>query len=55
MIVLHVDDLLIFKSRNQINEVKMKPFELFEMKDLSRASFILGIQIKRDSKKMQLH
>ena len=51
IIALYVDDLLILsKSMTNINAVKKQLFKRFNMKDEGKASFILGIRIRRDAK-----
>jgi len=49
IIGLYVDDLiLISNSLKELNAIKCQLAELFEMKDLGEARFILGIKIDRD-------
>ena len=49
---LYVDDLLIFsQSTENISKMKKQLFEKFRMKDMGKASFILGIRIRRDKAK----
>ena len=51
IIALYVDDLLIFsKSISAINTVKAQLFKEYKIKDNGKASFILGIRIRRDAK-----
>ena len=46
-----MDDILIFaKSLTTINAVKAELHKEYKMKDIGRASFILGIRIRRDVK-----
>ena len=52
ILALYVDDLLIFlQSTEKINTVKRLLFEKFSMKDMGKASFILGIRIRCDREK----
>jgi hypothetical protein len=47
--VLYVDDmLLVGNNMDVIMEVKSQLSSKFDMKDLSPANFILGMEIKRD-------
>ena len=51
IIALYVDDILIFaKSLTTINAVKAELHKEYKMKDIGKASFILGIRIRRDVK-----
>ena len=48
-LLLYVDDMLIAaKSMSEVNKLKKRLSEEFEMKDLGAASKILGIEITRD-------
>ena len=48
-IVQYVDDmLLIGNNKDVIKEVKSQMFTKFDMKDLSAAKFIMGMEIRRD-------
>lgn len=48
-IALYVDDLLIFSNNTpMMKSVKSKLSELYHMKDLGEAKYILGMQISRD-------
>jgi hypothetical protein len=52
-IALYVDDLLIIGDNiNLIKNIKTKLGEMFEMKDLGAAHFILGIEITRNRQQM---
>jgi hypothetical protein len=54
-VVLYVDDmLLVGNNMDVIKEVKSKLSSKFDMKDLSAANFILGMEIKRDRANMKL-
>lgn len=54
-IALYVDDLLIVSnSMSQLSQFKIKLSQLFSMKDLSEAKFILGVEIERDRKQKTL-
>ena len=54
-LVLYVDDiLLIGKNIEMLSSVKAWLFKQFEMKDLGEATYILGIKVIRDRKKMIL-
>ena len=53
-IVLYVDDMLIRNKMNVIEEVKSHLSSKFNVKDLSVASFILGMEIERDHANMKL-
>ena len=54
-LVFYVDDmLLIGKNKEIIQDVKTDLSSKFDMKDIGVANFILGMEIKRDKKKMQL-
>jgi hypothetical protein len=47
-----VDDILLASSdANLLLEIEKFLFSNFDMKDLSEASFVLGIEIHRDRKK----
>ena len=47
-IALYVDDLLmVWKSREALDHVKGKLQEKFDMKDLGVATFLLGIELRR--------
>ena len=55
IIALYVDDLLIFaKTMASIKAVKAQLFLEYKMKDIGKASFILGIRIRRDTEKKRL-
>lgn len=55
VISLYVDDLLILSNSIQsVNEIKQQLSQLFDMKDLGEARFILGIKIERDRKNKTL-
>jgi hypothetical protein len=57
-VVLYVDDmLLVGNNMDVIKEVKSQLSSKFDMKDLSAASFIMGMEIKRDraNKKLWLN
>ena len=48
-LILYVDDILLASSDvNLLLEIKKFLSSKFDMKDLSEASFILGIEIHRD-------
>jgi hypothetical protein len=48
-LILYVDDMLLIGNEKEIiQEVKTKFSSKFDMKDLSAANFILGMEIKRD-------
>ena len=47
-LVLHVDDILLASSDVSL----LLETKKFDMKDLDKASFILGIEIHRDRRKM---
>jgi hypothetical protein len=48
-LALYVDDLLVFsKDLQALKIVKEKLYVTFEMKDLGKVSYYLGIQILRD-------
>lgn len=48
-LVLYVDDILLASSDiNLLNETKSFLSKHFDMKDLGEASYVLGIEIKRD-------
>ena len=50
--MLYVDDILIVsKSMDEINRLKVQMDRTFDMKDLGAAKQILGIEIHRDKKK----
>jgi hypothetical protein len=54
-LVLYVDDMLLIGNNKEIIEdVKIQLSSKFDMKDLSAANFILGIEIKRNRKKRKL-
>jgi hypothetical protein len=54
-VVLYVDDMfLVGNSMDVIKEVKSQLSSKFDMKDLSVANFIMGMEIKRYSTKMKL-
>ena len=56
IICLYVDDLLIFGSNiHAINLVKSLLSANFDMKDLGKASVILGIKIPRSKKRLSLN
>jgi hypothetical protein len=47
-VVLHVNDILLVGNNMEvIKEVKMKLSSKFDLKDLSEAKFIMGMEIKR--------
>jgi hypothetical protein len=46
--VLYVDDMLVGNNMDVMKEVKSQLSSIFDMKDLSAANFILGMEIKRD-------
>jgi hypothetical protein len=49
IVTVYVDDLLIFANKmSEIDELKKRLNEKFEMADLGEAHYILGIQIKRN-------
>ena len=49
ILALYVDDMLIFsQSAEKVNIVKQQLFEKFSMKDMGKASFVLGIRIRRN-------
>ena len=51
-LILYVDDILLASSDlNLLNVTKAFLSRNFDMKDLGEASFVLGIEIKRDRKK----
>ncbi|KAK9932856.1 hypothetical protein M0R45_020078 [Rubus argutus] len=51
-LILYVDDILLASSDlNLLNVTKAFLSKNFDMKDLGEASFVLGIEIKRDRKK----
>ena len=51
-LVLYVDDILLASSYvNLLLETKKFLSSKFDMKDLSEASFVLGIEIRRDREK----
>lgn len=55
IIAMYVDDLLIFaKSMGSIKAVKLEPFKKYKIKDGGKASYILGIRIRRDAKQLAL-
>ena len=48
-LVLYVDDVLLASSDlNLLHETKQHLSKTFDMKDLGKASFVLGIEIHRD-------
>jgi hypothetical protein len=48
-VVLYVDDMFLIEyNRDIVKELKYHLSSKFEMKDLSVANFILGMEIKRD-------
>ncbi|KAF7821923.1 Retrovirus-related Pol polyprotein from transposon TNT 1-94 [Senna tora] len=48
-LVLYVDDILLASSdQDLLNETKSFLSAAFEMKDLGEASYVLGIEIRRD-------
>jgi hypothetical protein len=54
-LVLYVDDmLLIGNNKDIIQDVKKHLSSKFDMKDLFASNFILGMEIKRDQKRMKL-
>lgn len=55
IIALYVDDLLIFaKNMAPINKVKSELFKEYKIKDGGKASFILGMRIRREGKRLVL-
>ena len=55
ILLLYVDDMLVAGSNMQdINVIKKKLANSFEMKDLSAANKILGMRITRDKKNRKL-
>ena len=55
-LLVYVDDLLLVASdSDQLASVKTQLGNRFDMKDMGEAQFILGVQIKRDRAKRQLH
>ena len=49
IIALYVDDLLIASSRtSELLAIKRRLTQQYEMEDMGEATFILGIDIKRD-------
>ena len=55
-LILYVDDMLIArKSCKDINALKTKLHQTFDMKDLGDANPILGMRILRDRKKHLLY
>jgi hypothetical protein len=54
-LVLYVDDILLIGNNKEIiQDVKTQLSSKFDMKDLGASNFILGMEIKRDRKKMKL-
>jgi len=54
-LLLYVDDMLIaFKSRCAIDKLKKDLSSKFEIKDLSEAKKVLGMEIERDWKEVNL-
>jgi len=54
-IVIYVDDMLIASTDpNWIKNVKLKLSKAFDMKDLGRANYCLGIEIQQDREKITL-
>jgi hypothetical protein len=54
-LVLYVDDMLLIGNNKEIiQDVKTQLSSKFDMKDLGASNFILGMEIKRDRKKMKL-
>jgi hypothetical protein len=48
-VVLYVDDMLLIGNNKEIiKEVKTRSSSKFDMKNISAANFILGMEIKRD-------
>ena len=55
-LLVYVDDLLLVASdADQLASVKAQLSSRFEMKDMGEAQFILGVQIRRDRARRQLH
>ncbi len=55
-IALYVDDLLIMcNNLSKLISLKQQLSQLFDMKDLGEAHYVLGIQIERDRTKKLLH
>jgi len=55
MIALYVDDMLLAaKTMSQINWIKTKLSEQFDMKDLGEAKLCLGLELSRDRKARKL-
>ena len=55
MIALYVDDMLLAaKTMSQINWIKTKLSERFDMKDLGEAKLCLGLELSRDRKARKL-
>ena len=55
-LILYVDDMLIAgKSRKEIDALKARLHQTFEMKDLGDANHILGMRITRDRMKHELY
>jgi hypothetical protein len=52
--VLYVDDMPVGNDMDFIKEVKSHLSSKFDMKDISDANFILGMEIKRDHANMKL-
>ena len=54
-LVLHLDDmLLVGNDKEVIQDLKTQLSSKFDMKDLSAKTYILGMEIKRDSAKRKL-
>ena len=55
-LLVYVDDLLLVASDvDQLASVKARLGSCFDMKDMGEAQFILGVQIRRDRARRQLH
>jgi hypothetical protein len=53
-VVFYVDDMLLVGNNMDVIEVKSQLSSQFDMKDLSAANFILGMEIKRDRANMKI-